>query len=638
MTSRIFPATFALLLLPAAAAAQPAGAEAEAELAVFAPALAEQVPVQYVFLGYAAEEIDAAAFLAQLPAQARPVVRSRLWYNVNEEVGLHYGYDHRVSFAPPDYQDAFFAALAALARPAPPTEYQRLYNAQERNLLEVVDNHFIDAPAVERWLIDHPPPGVDTRRNTIFFINWHGRPDFRFHVYTKTGEVDPDTGHDFGGRETRKIIAWGGTTADDGETGLGARGEHRIWFYDLSAGPEAWTDNWNVDSPDLDGDGEVEYRMPPSWEYGLAGGFRPRAALAADLGKVARYVGINLLFTPSPLYPPALTPLGLPATVNLDSNTFEGWPGVDASVQYQKPARLLGAIRDLHRLPYQQDQQDLAYEGQGRECHRLWLANVRCFPARPYPAFSNPFLYTALNRTLLLDGGGEYEAILVNYATADGRSDLLGYADDNAIDGTQSFVFSFVSPAIVEAGYGLTTTQIHEFGHHLGMSHPHDGYDSATGVEYNAEGAFYFANSGDEVNSIMSYIDLNWDFSQFDRDNQNRFQAAAYLTNARAIVKEILARLGPQQAARNLVAAALQFKLARVALQDHDYAATFDHARLGFERTRTAAEELGVPVAPGQNGWLVLPEVTDPDTSIKVARRYSFEDRLDRSRHRARGN
>ena len=43
-------------------------------------------------------------------------------------------------------------------------------------------------------------------------------------------------------------------------------------------------------------------------------------------------------------------------------------------------------------------------------------------------------------------------------------------------------------------------------------------------------------------------------------------------------------------------------------------------------------------MVPGQNGWLVLPEVTDPDTSIKVARRYSFEDRLDRSRHRARGN
>ena len=26
---------------------------------------------------------------------------------------------------------------------------------------------------------------------------------------------------------------------------------------------------------------------------------------------------------------------------------------------------------------------------------------------------------------------------------------------------------------------------------------------------------------------MMSYIDLNWDFSQFDRDNSDRFLAAA---------------------------------------------------------------------------------------------------------------
>jgi hypothetical protein len=47
-------------------------------------------------------------------------------------------------------------------------------------------------------------------------------------------------------------------------------------------------------------------------------------------------------------------------------------------------------------------------------------------------------------------------------------------------------------------------------GHHIGMSHPHDGYDSATGVDYGPEDAFFFAWAGDESNSMMSYIDLNW--------------------------------------------------------------------------------------------------------------------------------
>ena len=51
------------------------------------------------------------------------------------------------------------------------------------------------------------------------------------------------------------------------------------------------------------------------------------------------------------------------------------------------------------------------------------------------------------------------------------------------------------------------------------MSHPHDGFDWETGVDYEPTGPFFLAWAGDEHNSIMSYIDLNWDFSQFDRDN-----------------------------------------------------------------------------------------------------------------------
>ena len=64
------------------------------------------------------------------------------------------------------------------------------------------------------------------------------------------------------------------------------------------------------------------------------------------------------------------------------------------------------------------------------------------------------------------------------------------------MDGTQSFVFSFVSQGVVDSGYGLTTTQIHEFGHHFGMSHPHDGFDSETGIDYEPTGPFFLAWAG----------------------------------------------------------------------------------------------------------------------------------------------
>ena len=39
----------------------------------------------------------------------------------------------------------------------------------------------------------------------------------------------------------------------------------------------------------------------------------------------------------------------------------------------------------------------------------------------------------------------------------------------------------------------------------------------------------------------MSYIDLNWDFSQFDQDNHWRTTAAEYLINANAIAADVLA-------------------------------------------------------------------------------------------------
>jgi hypothetical protein len=142
-----------------------------------------------------------------------------------------------------------------------------------------------------------------------------------------------------------------------------------VWFYDLSAGPESWTDNWNVDDADVDEDGVADFRLPPVWEYLANGGFRPRSALSGDLAKVARYVAINLLFTSSPSFPPAITPPRLPRTINLDSNTYEGWEGVDASAGYIKRRLLLkelGELLPLQRLDY--DNQDLPFTGEARRC------------------------------------------------------------------------------------------------------------------------------------------------------------------------------------------------------------------------------------------------------------------------------
>lgn len=602
--------------------------------------LQEEVLVQYVFVGYDQSQVDPDAFLSDLPAEYRPVIRSRLFYDITEYLGITYTFDHEVTFADDAYEDSFFTALGALGTPAPLTQAQKKYNKQHHNVVRVrADNNvFIDAPSVEKWLIDNPPAGVDTERYTVFFVNWWDRDDFRFHVYTKFGEPEPSTGVDFGmSRSSRKIIAWGGTTPDDEETGLGSRGVNRVWFYDLSAGPEAWTNNWVVDQENLFGSDAVEYRMPPIWEY-AADGFRNPGELAGDLSRVARYVAIDLLFTTSPLYPPALTPLRLPQSIGLDINTVNGWPeaGVDPSEAFQDLSLLLDELGELDHIPYTADIENIPFDGKAQQCFEGW-AVLRppelCYPSRTqYPAGANLFLHAALNRESLIDGtGADYEGVLMNYATGDAPTPL-GYADDNRIDGTQSFVFSFVSPGIVEAGYGLTATQIHEFGHHLGMSHPHDGFDYEEFRDFGPGKDRFFAWSGDQTNSIMSYIDVNWDFSQFDRDNFDRVRTAAYLTNANAIAELVLASPDADAAAGELALADAEASSAETAFAGHDYPGAFAHGLAAYEHTLAAAALAGVTVTPGENGWVVLPPPPDGGEVI-VKPGYAFVDtyrRIDR--------
>lgn len=577
--------TVALVAVLVGASAGPAGSAAAAPSLGFLkpggqPRLVEKVPVNVVFVGYEPSQVDKSAFVGELASGYEPVVRSRLWYGETEKLGITYKYDYKLTYANRSYEDRFFKQLGKLAKPAPLTAYQQAYNDQANNVLDITGNTTIDAPSVEKWLAFNPPSGVDTRRNTVFFVNWYGRADFKHHVYTKTGEPDPDTGYDFGAeRDSRKMIAWGGTTADDEETGLGAT--RRVWFHDLSAGPESWTANYDVDNSDVDGDGVPDYRMPPSWEY-VDGGYRAPFALGPDLGKITRYVALNLLFTTSPLYPVELPAANPPKTLNIDNNTYEGWPGVDASKEYITPKLLVDELSELRwRNRFSHDFQDLPYDARAEECYLGVLTEESCYPDSGFPAIGNLYLYNTENLDRALDDQGkvDYEIPLFNYAVGAGiGSPALGFADDNYTDGTQSYVFSFISPDIVAAGYGLTTTQIHEVGHHLGMSHPHDGYDSASGVDYGGSGEFYYANVGDENNSMMSYIDVNWDFSQFDRDNSDRFLTAAYWEAANRLAATVPAGKGKTA----LKAADLLLGGASKAFAAHDYRAAYALAEKSY--------------------------------------------------------
>ena len=591
--------------------------------------LNETVPVNIVFVGYTEQQVNAPIFLAALPSAYDPVVRSRLYYGVQEPVGLHFRFRYNVTFTGDAWEDRFFGTLRGLGVPGAPTLAQELYNFQVANVRDVGVNYQINAPAVEQWLAANAPAGVDTTRNTIFFINWANRPDFVFHSYAKPGEADPDTGVDFAAYPDRDLIAWGGTTADDEETGLGPAGTHRIWFHDLSAGPDFRSGGWNVDDADLDFDGLADYRLPPVWEY-ATNGYRPPSALTGDLARVARFVGIDLLFTPSAAYAPYLTGDRQPDRIDIDVNTFEGLPGFNASEVAFDGDYVRGEMRELIPVPLSLDEQDLAYTGRSRQSYEEWLKAYFGLPAEPTytelgntSPFANLFYDGAAHLGDYLDDTGivrdqyTYEAVVINYATPDAF--FLGLADDNSSDGTQSFTYGFVSPGILDFGYGLTTTTIHELGHHFGLSHPHDGYDPTveTGFlppgEFAPTGPYYFTWVGDQVNSMMSYIDLNWDFSQFDRDTMNRYLAAGYVRSANNIAEDVLAA-GPSSlsALYHLSLADYAVGLAKAALEVHEYVWARQFARWAYDQALLAAKEVGVEVVPDDSGRTLSPGAGGP--------------------------
>lgn len=610
---------FGLSMLVASALTPSANAGAPAPPRHLRPgsraALTERVPVSFVFLGYEPKQVDVAEVRSRLPRVHKPHVRGvRV---VGAPLGITYSYHYRFVFTSTSYENRFFSFLRSVAKRADLTDQQQQYNDQERNVVDIRSNVEIPAPSVERWLARHPPAGVDVRQNTLFFINWYGRRDFRFHVYTKYGEPDPDTGTDFGhgertpvagsedGADFNKSIAWGGTTPDDEETGLGVLA--RIWFHDLSAGPTRRGRNWDVDSPDPE-----HGRLPPIWEYSPRG-FRAPRWLSRDLARVARYIGIDALFTPSPTYSPALTPPRLPRSINIDINVYEGGGAVDASDQFLTPELVLREVSKLQ--PYNKfsvDVQDLRFNQDSGTCYTLWHAAWytiedgwgSCFPGRSYSVFANLFLNAALNQSLWRDSSrSDYELGSFVYSTP-GIAPLGvgGYADDNWREGTQSVVHVWSHPILTEFGYGMTLLLIHEIGHHLGLSHTYDGYDSDHGDYADSEAAFTFVAVGRHVNSPMGDL-VNADFSQFDRDNMNRWMTSAFVTQANAIAELIWSGRG--RVANAIAAADRAVGTAKSRFAAHRYVDARRAAMEAYDLLRSAARKLRIDVVGDRSGMYV---------------------------------
>jgi hypothetical protein len=606
MSKRLFSLLSIVLVIvllptsPAAASANPSGL-VPGETVTFE----QKIPINLVFIGYNRNMIDREALRRQLPRTYDPLVRVPQFYGLpGRDMGLKFNFDYNITFTENRFANNFFDYLAEIGRPDDPTVYQLAYNDQEKNVLDVTGPVlYIDAPSVEAWLADNL--SVNPNSYTVVFINWFSRPDFQFHLYEKTDEPDPDTAHNFGEEDFAKMIAWGGTNS-------------RIWFYDLSAGPEWNTTNWVVDTPDLDGDGVEEYRMPPIWEYTRKGYRRP-GALGKDLGLVTRFVAINLLFTASPLYDPLVTAPDVGGDKVLHITMFEDDPQ-NLGTDIIDTAYVQSQLASL--APYYNWQVELAdvnpIDNRARRAFRIFAGLQQRDDC--WNDFGDPFaeLFCFFNANLddYVPAYDEQDYVIPIFAfnTKDARMGdqlgLLGFADDDWMTGTQSFIFEFDSPLLVSLGYGFSTTTVHEVGHHIGLSHPHDGYDSELGIDYGPGGEFYYVWVGDESDTVMHYLGLSNTFSQFDMDNLYRGEFAGYLNWANSLLDDILAHPDAGTVQANVTQAEAYAMQAIQSFANWDYLAAAMNARLAYEQIALAADALGIApeetmlrVAPVMDAW-----------------------------------
>ncbi len=169
-----------------------------------------------------------------------------------------------------------------------------------------------------------------------------------------------------------------------------------------------------------------------------------------------------------------------------------------------------------------------------------------------------------------------------------------GFADDNRADGTQTFVYGYDTAYYREIGSGFSNTAVHEYGHHFGLSHPHEGWDAELGVNFNAYQNSYFVNSGDESDSVMSYIWLSQGFSQFDRDNLYRWEMAGYLNRANGLLDKVLAHPQAKRVLENITKAEMHAGKALASFKTWNYLDAAANARMAYVLVAMSAGELGI--------------------------------------------
>jgi hypothetical protein len=655
----------AFLVLASLLGIRPTGADTLPPLANLAPGtdlrIQQTVDVNVVLAGFGARA-DAATVLALL--QTLPPFNGVPKANGSGQtfLGQRFDFRYNVIAAPTWFDDLLFPFLRQVAFPQPPipiflglppmpiTPAQAIYNycnldpafdptlgcsfdpaAPRVNRRMITQNYLLDATFVEKVLSQSLPQllGVDVTKPTVVVLNWWGRPDYIDHIYLDGSEPDPETGAPRGFFVGNELGGYGGTSPADPETCRGDCIFHRLWFYDFSAGPMLRTGGFDlvaqrpraIYTPDFH-EALPYYRFHHTADYGtLAGAYRPIDDLAGDVAGLAGFVYVSQIAYAGPLYPPALTPPTLPHRLVLDINRWN-WSG-------QSFAGLLDVPRMISKmgaLPYDIGV-EVAEQPESPDSNigRVWNCSLTsatfgdpgqsCFGNRTGYALGDIVTYFTNHQNQYLTGVPDYEVPIFQFNVPPALQQLwLGIAFSNYLsppftpvllpENVQNFVFTATTP-FSNAFNGHGELLEHEVGHHLGFSHPFNGYLCIT--ETCGLGEFYpfgdnastwFSMAGNYVTGLMSYVRINNDYSRFELDNIQRYLTWEYLDVSNFIVAEIAKSPRSGAVAAALTQADAQAGAALAAYRNYDYQAAEQQARAAYDGLVAAAAQINVQLSP----------------------------------------
>jgi hypothetical protein len=578
-------------------------------------------------------------------------------------IGQRFDFRYNVTAAPSWFDDLLFPFLRQVAFPQAPipifqglpplpiTPAQAIYNycnldpafdptlgcsfdpyAPRVNTRMITQNYLLDAAFVEKVLSQNLPSllGVDVTKPTVVVLNWWGRPDYIDHIYLDGSEPDPETGAPRGFFVGNELGGYGGTAPTDSETCHNDCIFHRLWFYDFSAGPMLRTGGFDlvaqrprfIFTPDF-GEPLPYYRFHHTADYGtVSGAYRPIDDLAGDVAGLAGFVYVSQIAYAGPLYPPALTPPTLPHRLVLDINRWN-WSG-------QSFAGLLDAPRMISKmsaLPYDVGV-EIAEQPESPDSNigRVWQCSLTsttqsdlgqsCFGNRNGGyAYGDIVTYFTNHQNQYLTGAPDYEVPIFQFNVPPAlQQSWSAIAFDNYLyppttpvllpDNRQNFVFTSSTPFLnTFLGHGQQLE--HEVGHHLGFSHPFQGYLCIT--ETCGSGDFYpfggnastwFSYAGNYVTGLMTYVGINNDYSRFELDNIQRWLTWEYLDVANFIVAQIASSPRSGTVAAALTQADAQAGAALAAYQSYDYATAEQRARTAYNGLVSAAAQINVHLSP----------------------------------------